>query len=39
MLITAVSQAGVQIGVALVLTHIFNLQENGLWWAISCGFG
>jgi len=38
MLITAIAQAGVQIGAALVLTHIFNLQEDGLWWAISCGF-
>lgn len=38
MLITAVSQAGVQIGAALVLPHMFNLGEDGLWLAISCGF-
>ncbi len=38
MLITAIAQAGVQIGAALVLTRVFNLQEDGLWWAISCGF-
>ena len=38
MLITAFAQAGVQIGAALVLPNVFNLQEDGLWWAISCGF-
>ncbi len=38
MLITAIAQAGIQIGAALVLPSVFNLQEDGLWWAISCGF-
>ncbi len=38
MVITAVSLAGVQIGAALLLPHVFNLQENGLWMAMSCGF-
>jgi len=38
MLITAIAQAGVQIGAALVLPTVFNLQEDGLWWAISIGF-
>ncbi len=38
MVITAISLAGVQIGAALLLPHVFNLQENGIWLAISCGF-
>ena len=37
MVITAVSLAGVQIGAALFLPYVFNLQEDGLWLAISCG--
>ena len=37
MVITAVSLAGVQIGAALILPHVFGLRENGLWMAISCG--
>jgi putative MATE family efflux protein len=37
MVISAIALAGVQVSSALILPHLFGLEENGLWLSISLG--